>query len=126
MAKRKRTKGQTTIYKPLHFFVLFFFVLCLVYGCVQHILWSVFCFVCFRLLYCVPNVVSFSRLSILNCPLRYSLSFIHQDKQNKKHNTICVRHNHTQDTRPRQTKQKTQHNMCWTPPYTRHKTKRSK
>ena len=37
-----------------------------------------------------------------------------QDKQNKKHNTICVRHNHTQDTRPRQTKQKTQHNMCWT------------
>ena len=33
-----------------------------------------------------------------------------QTKQ--KHNTICVRHHYTQDTRPRQTKQKTQHNMC--------------
>jgi hypothetical protein len=29
-----------------------------------------------------------------------------EDKQNKIHNTICVGHNHTQDTRPRQTKQK--------------------
>ncbi len=49
-----------------------------------------------------------------------------QDKQNKKHNTICVGHNHTQDTRPRQTKQKTQHNMCWTQPYTRYKTNKTK
>ena len=46
-----------------------------------------------------------------------------QDKQNKKHNTICVGHNHIQDTRRRQTKQKTHHYMCWTQPYTRHKTK---
>ena len=29
----------------------------------------------------------------------------------------------TQDARRRQTKQKTLHTMCWTPPYTRHKTK---
>jgi amino acid permease len=61
------------------FFVLFFFVLCLVYG-----------------------------------------------KQNKKHTTICVGHHHTQDTRRRKTKQKTHHNMCWTQPYTRHKTKTNK
>ena len=27
-----------------------------------------------------------------------------EDKQNKKHTTICVGHNHTQDTRRRQTK----------------------
>jgi hypothetical protein len=33
------------------------------------------------------------------------------DNQNKKHNTIWVVHHYTQDTRPRQTKQKTQHNM---------------
>jgi hypothetical protein len=35
-----------------------------------------------------------------------------EDKQNKIHNTICVRHHHTQDTRRRQTKQNTQHNIC--------------
>jgi hypothetical protein len=39
-----------------------------------------------------------------------------EDKQNKKHNTICVGHHHTQYKRRRQTKQKTQHNMCWTTP----------
>ena len=39
------------------------------------------------------------------------------DKQNKKHNAICVEHHHTQDTRRRKTKRKTQHNMCWTPLY---------
>ena len=32
-----------------------------------------------------------------------------EDKQNKIHNTICVRHQHTQDTKRRQTKQNTQH-----------------
>ena len=42
-----------------------------------------------------------------------------EDKQNKKHNTICVGDHHAQDKRRRQAKQKTQHNMCWTPPYTR-------
>ncbi len=35
-----------------------------------------------------------------------------EDKQNKIHNTIFVRHHHTQDTRRRQTKQNTQHNIC--------------
>jgi hypothetical protein len=32
-----------------------------------------------------------------------------EDKQNKKHNTICVEHHHTQD----EDKNKPQHNMCW-------------
>jgi len=32
----------------------------------------------------------------------------------------------TQDTRRRQAKQNTQHNMCWTTPYTRNKTKTNK
>ena len=41
-----------------------------------------------------------------------------EDKQNKKHNTKCVGHHQTQDTRRTQTKQKTQHKMCWTPPDT--------
>jgi hypothetical protein len=39
-------------------------------------------------------------------------------KQNKKHNAICVGQHYTQET-----KQKTQHNMCWTTLYTRNKTK---
>ena len=39
-----------------------------------------------------------------------------EDKQNKKHNTICVGDHHAQDKRRRQAKQKTQHNMCWTSP----------
>ena len=56
--------------------------LCLLaYSGVQHIL----CFVCLRLVSFVPNVVSFSGLSILDChfsiatsrlPLRFSLAFI--------------------------------------------------
>ena len=46
--------------------------------------------------------------------------------KNKKHNITCVGHHYAQDTRRRQTNKKTQHNMCWTPLYTRHKTKRSK
>jgi hypothetical protein len=49
-----------------------------------------------------------------------------EDKQSKTYNTIFVGHHHTQVTRRRQTKQKTHHNMCWTPPYTRHKTKTNK
>jgi tRNA G37 N-methylase TrmD len=69
----------------------------------------------------------------------------HKTKTNQKqHSTISVGHHHTQDTRRRQKhknttqyvldtiihktqdedKQKTaEHNMCWTPSYTRHKTK---
>ena len=42
-----------------------------------------------------------------------------EDRRNKKHNTICVGNHHTEDSRRRQT----QHNMCWTPPYKRLKTK---
>jgi uncharacterized protein YcbK (DUF882 family) len=49
-----------------------------------------------------------------------------EDKQNKTHNTICVGRHNTEDQRRRQTNQKTQHNMCWTPPCTRQKTKTSK
>jgi hypothetical protein len=30
-----------------------------------------FCFVCLRLVSCVPNVASFSRLSILDCPFGF-------------------------------------------------------
>ena len=71
----------------------------------------------------------------------------HKTKTNtqKQQSTICVEHHHTQDTRRRQTYKnnraqyvldtiihktqdedkhtKTQHNMCWTSSYTRHKTK---
>ena len=45
-----------------------------------------------------------------------------EDRRNKKHSTICVGNHHTKDSRQRQ-KQKTQHNMCWKPPYKRLKTK---
>ena len=46
---------------------LFFSFLCCVF---------VFCFVCFHSVYCVPDVASFSGLSIRDCPLRFSLTFI--------------------------------------------------
>ena len=46
-----------------------------------------------------------------------------EDKYNKRHNTICVGHHYIQETRRRQIQQTTQHNMCWTPLYTRNKTK---
>jgi hypothetical protein len=49
-----------------------------------------------------------------------------KDEDKKNHTTICVGHHHAQDKRRRQTKQITQHNMCWTPPYTRQKTKTNK
>jgi hypothetical protein len=49
-----------------------------------------------------------------------------EEKQSKKYNTIYVGHHHTQDTGWRQTKQKIQHNMCWTPSYTRHGMKTNK
>ena len=35
-----------------------------------------FCFVCFRLVSCVPNVASFSGLSFTDYPLRFSLTLI--------------------------------------------------
>jgi hypothetical protein len=66
------------------YFTLFVFVLCLVYGGVQHILCCVFCFVCLRLVPCVWW-----------CPTHIVLCI---------HNTICVGHHHTQGTRRRQTK----------------------
>jgi hypothetical protein len=46
-----------------------------------------------------------------------------EDKRTKKHNTMCVGHHHAQEKRQRQPKQKTQHNMYWTTPYRRQKTK---
>ena len=49
-----------------------------------------------------------------------------EDKQIKKHNITCVGHHYTQDTRRREANKKTQHNMCWTPLCTRHKTKTNK
>jgi hypothetical protein len=43
------------------------------------------------------------------------------------HNAICFEHHHAEDKRRRQTnKQKTQHNMRWTTPYTGQKTKTNK
>jgi hypothetical protein len=48
------------------------------------------------------------------------------DKQDKEHNTICVGHNHTQDTGRRQARQITQHYMCWTPLCARHRTTTNK
>jgi hypothetical protein len=49
-----------------------------------------------------------------------------KDEDKKKHTTKCVGHHHTQHKRRRPTKQITQHNMCWTTPYTRKKTKTNK
>ena len=48
---------------------LFFsvYVQCLVHGGVQYILCCVFC-----LVFCVPNVASFSEMSILDCPFGLS------------------------------------------------------
>jgi len=37
------------------------------YSGVQHICCYAFCFVCLRLVFCVPNVESFSGLAILDC-----------------------------------------------------------
>ena len=82
------------------FFALFVFVLCLVYGGVQHILCCVFCFFGLRLVFCVwwctthialrflfclsssyvPNVASFSGLSILDCPFGFSNAYWKQMK----------------------------------------------
>ena len=50
------------------FFASFVFVLCLVYDGIQHVLYCVSWFICFRLMSCVPNIASFSGLSILDCP----------------------------------------------------------
>ena len=52
----------------LCFFASFVFVLCLVYDGIQHVLYCVSWFICFRLMSCVPNIASFSGLSILDCP----------------------------------------------------------
>jgi hypothetical protein len=39
---------------------------------------------------------------------------------------LGVGHNHTQDTWRRQTRQITQHYMCWTQPYTRHRRRQTR
>jgi hypothetical protein len=97
---------------------------------------TVFCFVCLRLVSCVWWCLTYIVLCILFClssscvlcmvvsntnKTKYTTQYLldttthktqDEDKQNKIHNTIYVRHPHTQDTRRRQTKQNTQHNMC--------------
>jgi hypothetical protein len=60
---------------------------------VQHIMHCGLCFDCLRLVLCVRNVANFSGLSILNCPFGIL----------------------TQSTRRRQSKQRPQCIMCWTP-----------
>jgi hypothetical protein len=92
------------------FSILFVFVLCLVHSGVQHILCCVLCFVGLRLVSCVwwcQNTTQY----LLDTTMHKTQD---EDQQNIKHNTICVGHHHTKDTRRRQTKQKTQHNICWT------------
>jgi hypothetical protein len=89
---------------------------------VQHILCCVFCFVFLRLVSCVwlcPTHIVVCFLfclfsAFLDCPFLI-VPF-----------GILCQHNHTQDTRRRKTKQKTHPNMCWTQPYTGHKTKTNK
>jgi hypothetical protein len=66
------------------YFTLFVFVLCLVYGGVQHIL-------------CCEYTTQY----VLDTTIHKAQD---EDKQNKIHNTICVGHHHTQGTRRRQTK----------------------
>ena len=44
--------------------------------CIQHILCCVVCFVCLRLVICVPNVASFPGLSILERPCYFTLSIV--------------------------------------------------
>jgi flagellar biosynthesis protein FliP len=106
------------------FFVLFVFVMCLVYDGVQHILHCVFCFVCLRHVSCVwwcPTHIALCQTKQkTQCNMCWTPSYtrhmtktnktkntmpyvldtiIHkthdEDKQNKKHNAICVGHHHT-------------------------------
>ena len=70
------------------FFVLFVFVLCLVYGCVQHILSCVFCFVCLS---------PVSRLPVsLDCPFliapSVSLMFIYHTNPSRKQASTLSHH----------------------------------
>jgi hypothetical protein len=109
-----------------------------VYGVVQHILCFVFCFVCLRLwscVWCPPTHIVFCFLFCLSSSLVLCMV---------SSNTYCVvffglfvfvffqtQHNMcwtTPYTRPKTktNKTKTQHNICWTTPYTRPKTKTNK
>jgi hypothetical protein len=59
----KETQSYTCIWiKWVSSIFSFVFVLCHVYSGVKHIMCCVFCFVCLRLVSCVPNVASFSWL----------------------------------------------------------------
>ena len=63
------------------FLVWFWFLICLIF-CVV--------FVCFRLLSCVPNVSSFSGLSILDCPFIFSGVYIGMKNNNPYlHPDLC-------------------------------------
>jgi hypothetical protein len=83
-------------------FVLLVVVLCLVYGCVQHIQCCVIFLVCGRPVSCVWLCPAYIMLYYLSCQ------------------------NHTQDSGRRQTRQIIQHYTCWTQPYTRHRTTTNK
>ena len=58
------------------FFALGDFVLCLVYGGVQHILRCVFYLACLRLVSCVYIVATFFGLSILDRPFGFSNVYV--------------------------------------------------
>jgi hypothetical protein len=137
------------------FFYLLLFVLCLVHSGVQHMLCCVFLYktqdeekqikkhnitcvghhysqgfcICLSSSCVLWIVVANTYCVVFFYLLLFVLCLVHSGVQHMLccvHNITCVGHHHTQDTRRRQTKQKTQHNMCWTPLCTRHKTKRSK
>jgi predicted membrane protein len=79
----------------------------LVYSGVQHILCCVF------LLYLSSSCFLYIVVSNTYCVVLFVVFVF----------TICVGYHYMQETRRRQIQQTTQHNMCWTPLYTRNKTK---
>jgi hypothetical protein len=92
----KQSKKHSTI-------CVFVFVLCLVYGDVQHILCYVFCFVCFSsscvLCIVMSNTYCAMFFALFVCPRLVSCGYGDVQHICKKINTICVGHHHTQDTR---------------------------
>jgi hypothetical protein len=129
--KTKEEDKQTFVFCLVHddlqhilcCIVCFVFLrLCLVYGVVQHILCCVCWFVCLRLLSCAWGLPT----HIVCVCLSSSFVLCMVVFNTYCNNTICVGDHHAQDKRRRQTKQTTQHNMCWRSSCTRQKTKTSK
>jgi hypothetical protein len=93
-------------------FVLFVVVLSCVWLCATHI---VLCY-----LSCLSSSVS----CVWLCPTHIVLCYLFCLSSSVSCVWLCpthiVLHNHTQDTGRRQTRQITQHYICWTQPYTRH------